>query len=160
MPVVPPAPVSYQGYIDVLSERYLAGWIRNLNDPTERVAYEVSLSHTNEILARGRADAYVPGLRKIGVGDGEHGYRLRLSRRLSQEEQDHLIVRPVPGGSILERSGFLATRYRPIQHIIMDLVDNCNLRCPFCVYDYAKTHTTHVMTEATNSASAAGRLHS
>jgi hypothetical protein len=100
-------------------------------------------------LARGRADAYVAGLRKIGVGDGEHGYCLRLSRRLSQEEQDHLIVRPVPGGSILERSGFLATRYRPIQHIIMDLVDNCNLRCPFCVYDYAKTHTTHVMTEAT-----------
>ena len=31
----------------------------------------------------------------------------------------------------------------------MDIVDNCNLRCPFCLYDYANTRTTHFMTEQT-----------
>jgi molybdenum cofactor biosynthesis enzyme MoaA len=31
----------------------------------------------------------------------------------------------------------------------MDIVDNCNLRCPFCVYDYSKTFATNMMDEAT-----------
>jgi MoaA/NifB/PqqE/SkfB family radical SAM enzyme len=31
----------------------------------------------------------------------------------------------------------------------MDIVNNCNLRCPFCVYDYANTRNTRVMSEAT-----------
>jgi hypothetical protein len=33
--------------------------------------------------------------------------------------------------------------------VAMDIVNNCNLRCPFCVYDYARVHRTQLMTEAT-----------
>jgi len=39
------------------------------------------------------------------------------------------------------------TRYEPIQRVAMDIVDNCNLRCPFCVYDYSNTYRTNLMSE-------------
>ena len=29
----------------------------------------------------------------------------------------------------------------------MDIVDNCNLRCPFCVYDYSNTYRTNFMSD-------------
>ncbi|PPQ35174.1 hypothetical protein [Rhodopila globiformis] len=40
------------------------------------------------------------------------------------------------------------TAHEPIQNLIMDIVDNCNLGCPFCLCDYAQTRTTHMMSEA------------
>jgi molybdenum cofactor biosynthesis enzyme MoaA len=30
----------------------------------------------------------------------------------------------------------------------MNIVDNCNLRCPFCLYDYVTTFRTNVMSDA------------
>jgi MoaA/NifB/PqqE/SkfB family radical SAM enzyme len=41
----------------------------------------------------------------------------------------------------------LQSRWEPIRFVAMDIVNNCNLRCPFCVYDYDKVHTTKVMTD-------------
>jgi MoaA/NifB/PqqE/SkfB family radical SAM enzyme len=29
----------------------------------------------------------------------------------------------------------------------LDIVDNCNLRCPFCLFDYGRTKSTHFMSE-------------
>jgi organic radical activating enzyme len=140
---------SYQGYVDAVTERHVAGWVRDLADEAGKVSVEVGLDTTGEVLLRGQAAAYLPGLRAIGVGDGEHGFSFRLPRRLTQQERDSMVIRPLPDGAPLTRSDYLATQYNPIQHIVMDLVDNCNLRCPFCVYDYTGTHTTHTMTEAT-----------
>jgi MoaA/NifB/PqqE/SkfB family radical SAM enzyme len=34
---------------------------------------------------------------------------------------------------------------KPIRFVAMDIVDNCNLRCPFCLYDYQNTHKTNLM---------------
>lgn len=142
-----PAPC-YQGGVDALTAQHVAGWVSDINDPADKVLVEVGLETTGEILTRGRAADYVPGLRKIGVGDGEYGFNLRLPRHLTQQERNAVVVRPV-GGAPLMRSDYLATEYTPVQHIVMDVVDNCNLRCPFCVYDYTGTHTTHTMTDAT-----------
>jgi MoaA/NifB/PqqE/SkfB family radical SAM enzyme len=33
--------------------------------------------------------------------------------------------------------------------VAADVVDNCNLRCPFCLYDYSGVTKTHLMSEAT-----------
>jgi hypothetical protein len=142
-------PAVYQGYVDAVSDRHVAGWVRDMTEPMGKVVVEVGLETTGEIIARGRAGSYLPGLRTIGVGDGEHGFSVLLPRRLTQREQDALTVRALPDGGALVRSDFLTTQYEPVQHIVMDLVDNCNLRCPFCIYDYSGTHSTHMMTAAT-----------
>lgn len=144
----------YHGCTDAVSERHVAGWVHNANDAAERVAFEVLLAATGEVLAQGRAANHIPGLRRIGIGDGEYGFHVRLPRRLTAAEQRDVIVRPASGAQPLVRSGHLVTAYEPVQYAIMDIVDNCNLRCSFCVYDYALTRTTHMMPETAFRAAA------
>lgn len=36
-----------------------------------------------------------------------------------------------------------------MRYIAMDIVDNCNLRCPFCLFDHAPVHKTNVMDDDT-----------
>jgi len=62
-------------------------------------------------------------------------------------ERNRLAVPPVGGGpqsSVVEPQ---QKDFRPIHHFAMDIVDNCNLRCPFCLYDYQNTHRTNVMSD-------------
>jgi len=142
-------PRHHQGYIDEQSTTHVAGWLRSLADPAERVEYEVVLPRTGEIVLRGTASRLMPGLRKIGIGDGRYGFYARLSRVLSNDEAAGAQVRVASTGQPLQPSDWLVSAYQPVHHFIMDIVDNCNLRCPFCLYDYATTHTTHAMSEAT-----------
>ena len=146
-PVVPP--VIYQAYLEALTPSHVAGWARNLSDAAERPEFEVVLSHTGEVVLRSQAGLFLPGLREIEAGDGRYGFHARLPRTLSAEELQHADVRLCANGESMERVAWLVREYRPIHYVIMDIVDNCNLRCPFCVYDYAKVHTTNVMSEAT-----------
>jgi molybdenum cofactor biosynthesis enzyme MoaA len=43
----------------------------------------------------------------------------------------------------------LASETPLISHVAMDLVDNCNLRCPFCLVDHTVVHRTNMMSEET-----------
>lgn len=149
--VAPPGsvPPAFHGYVDEISAHHVAGWVWNRHDPAERVAFEAVLPATREIVGRGVADHFNGGLRDLGMGDGKHVYFARLSRPISPEEGDNLEVRPVGSDTALSRPPHLSRTYLPVQYIVMDLVDNCNLRCPFCVYDYNGVHTTNVMDEAT-----------
>jgi len=139
----------YYGCTDAISERHVAGWVHNPADVRERVAFEVLLAATGEVLTRGRAAYYIPGLRRMGLGDGEYGFHILLPRRLTAAERQDVIVRPAAVTQPLVRSERLVTAYEPAQYVIMDIVDNCDLRCPFCVYDHALTKTTHMMSETT-----------
>ena len=144
-----PPPDSYRGWLFELSAGHVEGWILNLSRPGARVDYEVVLTDTGEVLARGTADQFRHGSHGLGVGDGAHTFHQHLSRSISEAEQASLVVRPRGGGEPLPRSAELKTSFEPLLHVVMDIVDNCNLRCPFCVYDYANTRTTNFMTEAT-----------
>ena len=137
----------HQGYIDGVSHTHVTGWVCNFADPAERVTHEVVLEHTHEVLLTAKADRFLPGLKELGVGDGAHGFYHRLPRRLSQAEQDQLQVRVVPNGKKLARASTVATVYQPLAFFIMDIVDNCNLRCPFCLYNYEGVNKTNLMTE-------------
>ena len=149
-PVIAPAPVpGYRGTINELSAIHVEGWIQSLARPTDRVDYEVALAGTEEVLARGRADRFRHGLHGEGVGDGAHAFLARLPRVLNERERVCLVVRPAGEQEPLARSPNLRTTFEPVLHVAMDIVNNCNLRCPFCVYDYADVHATHFMTEAT-----------
>ena len=103
------------------------------------------------VLHRGRADAFSPVLRPWAWGTE----RIRSTSLLGETADAGPARRGVscgPAGSSI--TGWnsrrnLRTRFEPISHVAMDIVNNCNLRCPFCVYDYANTHNTRFMSEAT-----------
>jgi sulfatase maturation enzyme AslB (radical SAM superfamily) len=145
----PPRPDRHRGVINALSATHVEGWIQGLDRPEERIAYEVVLSQTNEVLARGIADQFRHGSHAAGVGDGAHSFLARLPRLLDEGERAGLVVRPIGGEEPLPRSPHLKTAFEPVLHVAMDIVDNCNLRCPFCLYDYSNTHNTHFMTDET-----------
>jgi hypothetical protein len=139
----------FQGYIDARSTRHVAGWVRNLADPHERVAVEIVLGGSDGeiVLWRGVAGTYSAVLTEVGVGDGCYSFFAILPTGLSAAERDRVFVQPVNSRFQLELAPALQTEFQPISHIALDLVDNCNLRCPFCVYDYAQTNRTHFMSD-------------
>ncbi len=140
---------THQGYVDELSEIHIAGWVWNPSDPLEPMLYEAVIPATGEVLARGTANQFRADLRQIGVGDGSHAFRMRLGRKLKTGEAETLVIRTVKGRHALKMSSPVLREYLPVRYIIMDLVDNCNIRCPFCLFDYTGVHTTNMMDEAT-----------
>jgi hypothetical protein len=148
-PPVGEQPAAYRGSIQEISLCRVEGWMQNLAQPSARVAYEVVLKDGGAVLARGTADQFRHGLHGGGVGDGAHGFTARLPERLAPSLLDRIVVRPLGSREEVPRSPHTRTTFEPVLHVAMDIVDNCNLRCPFCLYDYANTHTTHVMDDAT-----------
>ena len=146
-PPAPPAPTPRDGFLQELSAVHAQGWVRDPARPDARVGYEVVLAPEGDVLATGRADQFWFGLAGAGIGDGAHAFWTRLSRPLDTAEQARVEVRA--DGVLLPRAPDLLGAYEPILHVAMDVVDNCNLRCPFCLYDYAHTHATHLMTAET-----------
>ena len=96
---IPPAALpaaGHLGMINELSARHVEGWMQSPSSPDKRVDYEIVLSDTNEVLARGTADEFRHGL---GVGDGAHGFLCQLPTRLDASEQARIVVRPAGGGT-------------------------------------------------------------
>jgi MoaA/NifB/PqqE/SkfB family radical SAM enzyme len=147
-PAPPPAP-TLMGYLSERSTRHVAGWLHNPDALEQRVEFEVvcTLPGAERVVARGRADMYNRALEMLAMGDAAYWFRLVFPQALTEAERDHLEVRPLATGLPLQHEPHMRTRWEPIRFVAMDIVDNCNLRCPFCVYDYANVHTTHVMSD-------------
>ncbi len=148
-----PVPGPFLGYIDERSTEHVAGWLRDMGDPGRRVMFEIVLpgvaAGAERVLHRGRADTFSHVLRTVGVGDGFYAFYVLLSEPLTEAERDRLLVRPQGSGHTLQLAPSLRTAFEPISHIAMDIVNNCNIRCPFCVFDYANTKTTKFMSDDT-----------
>ena len=138
----------FQGYIDERSTHHVSGWIRDLSDLSARVPFEI-VTLGERVLHRGVADSFSNLLVQIGVGDGLHAFYLQFAEPLTPAERDALFVRPTGSAHRLELAPSLKAVFEPISHIAMDIVNNCNLRCPFCVFDYANTRATKLMTDET-----------
>jgi hypothetical protein len=142
-----PSTLAVRGSVDALSDLHVAGWLQAPSEPERRIAFEAVLADTGEVVSRGIADRFRPDLLAGGIGDGRHGFHGRLSRGLSVAESASLVVRAADGGGSIARHPEAATVFEPVLYVAMDIVDNCNLRCPFCLYDYENTRATHFMTE-------------
>ncbi len=145
----PPSLPSLMGYLGERSTRHIAGWVYDPADPAVHQDVEVvcTLPGAERVVARGRADKFTHVLSLLEVGDGTHGFRMVFPEPLTEAEREHLEVRPVATGLPLQLDPALQTRWEPIRFVAMDIVNNCNLRCPFCVYDYEGVNTTKVMTD-------------
>src|ERR1035437_6809285 len=153
-PDAPHAPATggpWQGYLDERTTHHVAGWLRDLSDPARRVDYEVVLPGPDgeRILSRGVADTYSTQLVQVGVGDGAYAFHAFHPAPLTPAERDRARVRPAGAAWHAEHAPAMRTEFQPISHVALDVVDNCNLRCPFCVVDYAGVRRTNMMSEAT-----------
>lgn len=135
------------GFVDQISERHVHGWAMNPDDPVERLAVEAFLSETGETLGTVVADQFHHGI--MGVGDASrlYGFWFHLTRPITPTERAQLRIR-VPNGKEIPFSPNL-TSTQPLLHVAMDIVDNCNLRCPFCLYDYSTVRKTNFMSRET-----------
>ena len=140
-----------QGFVDERSIHHISGWIRNRSDPDERVDFEIVLKIEagERILAKGRAAEYRPVLAQLEIGDAAYGFRVLFAEPLTEHDRDQVVVRAVGTQTVLALAPELSTVFEPVSHIAMDIVNNCNLRCPFCVYDYSDTRRTQLMSDST-----------
>jgi molybdenum cofactor biosynthesis enzyme MoaA len=136
-----PEPQPSQGYVDELSPHHVAGWLTGPGPGQFQAALP-----SGEIVAHGLADQFKFGPSHAGLG--LHGFFTRFSRTLDDAERHAVRVRAADGTD-LPRADYVTDEYRPVMLNAMDIVDNCNLRCPFCVYDYSKTFATNTMDPAT-----------
>ncbi len=141
----------FQGYLDERSTHHVAGWLRDLSDPAHRLEDQVVLPGPDgeRVLARGVADTYSTQLVQVGVGDGEYAFYACYPEPLTAAERDRVLVRPAGAAWQAAHAPEMVSEFLPVSHVALDLVDNCNLRCPFCVVDYAGVHRTNMMSEAT-----------
>lgn len=139
-----------QGFIDERSTDHIAGWMRNRSDPAERPAVDIILreGERETLLGHAVAESFSPVLAQIGVGDGNHGFRILYPTPIAPEQRDNVIVRAAGTSQTLPLAPELRTEFQPLSHIAMDITNNCNLRCPFCVYDYTGVNTTRLMSDA------------
>lgn len=131
------------GFMDECSERHVAGWAHDPTRPGLRLPVRVELD--GAVLAEGVAGRRRADLEALGIGDGIHGFELLLPRPLGQEERGRLTLRAE--GSPLGRAPVVRPRRSLLSFVAMDIVDNCNLRCPFCVYDYSGVRRTNLMAD-------------
>jgi MoaA/NifB/PqqE/SkfB family radical SAM enzyme len=144
-----PAARSFIGYLTERSTRHVSGWIYSPDAPAEHAEFEVwsTMPGAERMLARGRAAQFNRVVSMLGLGDGTYSFRVMLPDAVTEAERDLLEVRPVATGAPLPLDPNLRTRWEPVRFVAMDIVDNCNLRCPFCLYDYSGVHATHVMSD-------------
>lgn len=147
----PPGNGPYQGFVDECSSRHISGWVRDLSDAAQRVTIEVILPTPNGeiLLKRQPASQFNDVVRQIGVGDGTYAFFILFERELSAAERDAVFVRVQNSSHQLPLAPAINREFQPIHHVAMDIVNNCNLRCPFCVYDYSQTSKTYLMTDET-----------
>ena len=141
----------WQGFVDERSRWHIAGWALDTLNPGIRPELEILVRrHGQErVLQRVRADEFSDGLQKLKIGDGFHGFFAVFDPPLGAGEDDWLVVRIAGTPHEIPAARSLKTEFAPISHIALDLVNNCNLRCPFCVYDYTTTNKTDLMSDDT-----------
>ncbi len=139
------------GYLRERTIRNVAGWVRNPAEPGERVEIEVVISRdgAERVIATTTADRYDRVLAALGIGDALHGFRVVFAEPIPAEDLASLVVRSRGIGYVLEEAPDIQTEWRPLRYVAMDIVDNCNLRCPFCLFDHAPVHRTNVMADET-----------
>ncbi|MCP1194472.1 radical SAM protein [Acetobacter senegalensis] len=135
------------GFVDQIGLRHIHGWIMDPDDPVQRLLVEAFLPDTGESLGTVLADQFHHGIAGVGDNSRAYGFWFHLKRELSPAERERLRVR-VPGRDEITHSPQLAS-WQPLLHVAMDIVNNCNLRCPFCLYDYSGVRRTNVMTRET-----------
>ncbi|MBD5778703.1 radical SAM protein [Pelagicoccus sp. NFK12] len=129
--------MNFEGYVDHTENGEIFGWVRNRDEPQQRVAVTIRLSNgwSKTLLA----DQPREDLRASSIGDGRYGFKTSVPFKIAHEGHITVSVSVKRSDYILENSGRQLLIEHPIQLIAGDISNNCNLRCPFCITDYSLT---------------------
>ena len=138
----------FQGHVDTVQPDRVVGWAWNKSQPDQRVSVELLID--GKVQASVRAEVFRRDLVDAGIGDGCHGFSLLVPEEAMSRGRHEVRVRFE--GTETELDGTPAEidlDLQPIEYFAGDIVDNCNLRCPFCLVDYTNIRTTHKMSRET-----------
>lgn len=138
---------NFEGHLDHCGDGRIFGWARDRDDSGEKLWVEILLS--SGWRAKVRANLPREDLKEHGIGDGEYGFELTVPFELSGGEGVQVDAKVAGEDFFLNKSGSHMSPEYPVMLVAGDIVDNCNLRCPFCVTDYAKTRGTRRMPRKT-----------
>jgi len=137
----------YDGYLDTASPYKVFGWAANMADFSAHVGVEFVLNDI--VVGKSKCNFLREDLALVGVGTGDHGFSFKFNPPLPSLPEGKLIVRIAGTEFQLKNSPWPMPMFRGFDIIAADIVDNCNLRCPFCLFDYSKIKSTHKMSKET-----------
>ncbi|MEO0296057.1 MAG: glycosyltransferase [candidate division WOR-3 bacterium] len=73
-----------KGFLDGIDGQYIFGWAWDPENPEKRL--EVLVYVDGEPVAEGVADLYREDLERAGIGDGRHGFRIKLPEKLFKRD--------------------------------------------------------------------------
>jgi hypothetical protein len=82
---------SYRSNLDVVNERFIAGWVWNRQEPARSV--EISIYDGDKLLATIPADLKRDDLQKQGIGNGHNGFRFPAPASLRDGQKHTICVR-------------------------------------------------------------------
>ena len=141
----PRPPLSITGYLDANDGWSVQGWAFDEADPGRAVVVELLLGsgYKKTVIA----DQFREDLRVNGVGDGRHAFTFKLpSGELAGPGAS--IAARIAGTEIeLTGSPMPLCARQSVGLVAGDIVNNCNLRCPFCIVDYTNIRGLKLMNE-------------
>jgi len=142
---------SVAGYVDGVKCDRVIGWAYDAQNPRKRVT--VDLYCGGKLVSSAVAGQYREDLKAAEIGDGRYGFACEFPG-ITSPTRKTVSVRVRDSPLLLEwdeRDVFDVdlTPAPIITYLAIDTVNNCNLRCPFCLVDYTSVNHTELMSEAT-----------
>lgn len=138
------------GYIDTVEGLSLAGWVSDSQRSDRRLTVDAYFGE--KLVGSAVADQLRTDLVTAGIGDGRHGFHCYVQPRGVGQHPFDIQLKVRETGTLLEFKNRTSVRLDPtvfLSFIAADIVNNCNLRCPFCLVDYSAVTSTELMSEET-----------
>lgn len=132
-----------EGHIDHSANGSIFGWVRNTGRPLERLKVKLELSNGwSKVVS---ANEQREDLIAKNIGDGIYGFSAKVPFKIASHGDVFVTGTALEYNYTLEKSGRRLILEHPVSLFAGDITNNCNLRCPFCVTDYALTKGNKAM---------------
>jgi molybdenum cofactor biosynthesis enzyme MoaA len=135
----------YVGFLDRNDGWTAFGWAFDSERPDQPVEVEFILG--DQHVGTRKADEFRADLQQKGFGNGRHGFRFRFP--MEANGADTLTARIKSTEFVLRGSPMARKQRETIAQVAGDIVNQCNLRCPFCIVDYTNVKKLSLMTPET-----------
>jgi MoaA/NifB/PqqE/SkfB family radical SAM enzyme len=141
----------YLGCLGPVTADCLLGWAYNDSYPDHRVEVEFYqfANGLPEVIGSSIANQFRADLLDLQYGDGSHGFRYLLPSKFRDQARHPIHARIKSNQQELTHSPIWIRQGAEFGIVAGDIVNNCNLRCPFCIVDYSKVAGLKLMSEKT-----------